>query len=110
MGQRKCAKPCPPFAVSRQEILAFFDFLPTRFPKGFGEGKNNRTKAVTSRAQFYEDVYSIGEQAGVVGFAFWDLGSDIRGNSYQVNPDTPAVWQVILRYAPDKPTAASTVV
>ena len=96
MGQRKCAKPCPPFAVSRQEILAFFDFLPTRFPKAFGEGKNNRTKAVTSRAQFYEDVYSIGEQAGVVGFAFWDLGWDIRGSSYQVNPDTPAVWQAIL--------------
>jgi hypothetical protein len=66
------------------------------FPKGFVEGKNNRTKAVTSRAQFYEDVYRIGEQAGVVGFAFWGLGWDIRGSSYQVNPDTPAVWQAIL--------------
>ena len=30
----------------RQEILAFFDFLPTRLSNGFVEGKNNRTKAL----------------------------------------------------------------
>jgi hypothetical protein len=82
-------------------------------PQSMGDASNTGevyNNLQTSRAQFYEDVYSIGEKAGVVGFAFWDLGSDIRGNSYQVNPDTPAVWQVILRYAPDKPTAASTAV
>jgi hypothetical protein len=80
-------------------------------PQSMGDASNTGevyNNLQTSRAQFYEDVYRIGEQAGVVGFAFWDLGSDIRGNSYQVNPDTPAVWQVIRRYAPDKPTAAST--
>jgi transposase len=30
----------------RDEILAFFDFLPTRLSNGFVEGKNNRTKAL----------------------------------------------------------------
>jgi hypothetical protein len=59
----------------------------------------------TSRAQFYEDVYSIGEQAGVVGFAFWDLGCEIRDGSYQVNPNTPATWQAIQRHAPNTLTA-----
>jgi transposase len=34
------------FRNRRQEILAFFDFLPTRLSNGFGEGKNNRTKAI----------------------------------------------------------------
>jgi outer membrane protein assembly factor BamB len=34
------------FCNWRQEILAFFDFLPTRLSNGFVEGKNNRTKAL----------------------------------------------------------------
>lgn len=46
IGLPNCALPCPPFAVSRQEILAFFDFLPTRLSNGLVEGKNNRTKAI----------------------------------------------------------------
>ncbi len=56
-----------------------------------------------SRAQFYEDIYSLGEQAAVVAFAFWDMGCEVRGKSYQVNPNTPAVWQVILSHAPKNP-------
>jgi hypothetical protein len=62
----------------------------------------------TSRAQFYEDVYSLGEQAGVVGFAFWDLGCEIGDDSYQVSPNTPTVWQAILSHAPNKPIAPET--
>jgi len=58
-----------------------------------------------SRAQFYEDVYSLGEQVGVVVFVFWDLGCEISGTSYQVNRNTPAVWRAILRHAPKKPSA-----
>lgn len=34
------------FVNWRQEILAFFQFLPTRISNGFVEGKNNRTKAL----------------------------------------------------------------
>lgn len=37
----------------RSEILAFFDFLPTRLSNGFVEGKNNRTKAIMRQAYGY---------------------------------------------------------
>ncbi len=36
-----------------QEILAFFDFLPTRLSNGFVEGKNNRTKALMRQGYGY---------------------------------------------------------
>ena len=52
----------------------------------------------TSRSQFYRDVYSTGESAGVRGFVFWDLGCGLRADSYQVNPDTPATWSVIKQH------------
>jgi transposase len=39
----------------RQEILAFFDFLPTRLSNGFVEGKNNRTKAVMRQGYGYRN-------------------------------------------------------
>lgn len=38
------------FREWRQEILAFFDCLPTRLSTGFVEGKNNRTKALMRQA------------------------------------------------------------
>ena len=37
----------------RQEILAFFQFLPTRISNGFVEGKNNRTKALMRQGYGY---------------------------------------------------------
>ena len=37
----------------RREILAFFDFLPTRLSNGFVEGKNNRTKALMRQGDGY---------------------------------------------------------
>lgn len=39
----------------RQEILAFFEYLPTRLSNGFVEGKNNRTKAVTRQGYGYRN-------------------------------------------------------
>jgi transposase len=38
------------FAKWKQEILAFFQFLPTRISNGFVEGKNNRTKTLMRQA------------------------------------------------------------
>src|SRR5438132_1448368 len=58
----------------------------------------------TSRAQFFEDVYSLGEENGVDGFVFWDLGCELGDKSYQVGPKTPAVWHVIQKHAPYQPT------
>ena len=80
-------------------------------PQNMGDSSNTGqvyNNLQTSRAQFFEDVYSLGEQAGVVGFSFWDLGCEIRDSSYQVNPNTPAAWQVIQRHAPNTLTAPET--
>lgn len=43
------------FVNWRQEILAFFHFLPTRLSNGFVEGKNNRTKALMRQAYGYRN-------------------------------------------------------
>ena len=59
----------------------------------------------TSRAQFYQDVYSAGEPVNIQGFVFWDLGCDLRSDSYQINPNTPAVWQVVAQHGPNKPAS-----
>jgi len=39
----------------RQEILAFFQFLPTRISNGFVQGKNNRTKALMRQGYGYRN-------------------------------------------------------
>jgi len=39
----------------RQEILAFFDFLPTRLSNGEVSGKNNRTKALMRQGYGYRN-------------------------------------------------------
>jgi transposase len=39
----------------RREMLAFFDFLPTRLSNGFVEGKNNRTKALLRQGYGYRN-------------------------------------------------------
>jgi hypothetical protein len=69
-----------------------------------GQGYN---EIQTGRAQFYQNVYTIGGRAGVAGFVFWDLGCDLRSDSYQVNPNTPAVWQEIQQHAPESGKPAS---
>jgi len=43
------------FRTWRDEILAFFRFLPTRLTNGFVEGKNNRTKALMRAAYGYRN-------------------------------------------------------
>ena len=48
-----------PFKNWRKEILAFFQFLPTRVSNGFVEGKNNRTKAMMRQAYGYRNRYNL---------------------------------------------------
>ena len=43
------------FREWRDEILAFFRFLPDRISNGFVEGKNNRTKALMRQAYGYRN-------------------------------------------------------
>lgn len=56
------------FTAWRDEILAFFTFLPLRLSNGFVEGKNNRTKALMRQAYGYRNRRSLRARI---------LGSDI---------------------------------
>jgi transposase len=48
-----------PFQNWRQEILAFFQFLPILVSNGFVEGKNNRTKTMMRQAYGYHNRYNL---------------------------------------------------
>jgi transposase len=54
-GPDQMRKTLSAFKNWRQEILAFFQFLPTRLSNGFVEGKNNRTKAMMRQAYGYRN-------------------------------------------------------
>jgi len=55
LGPKELRKALSAFRDWRQEILAFFDFLPTRLSNGFVEGKNNRTKALMRQGYGYRN-------------------------------------------------------
>ena len=54
-GPAELRKALSAFGNWRREILAFFDFLPTRLSNGFVEGKNNRTKALMRQGYGYRN-------------------------------------------------------
>ena len=54
-GPKELREALSAFRNWRQEILAFFDFLPTRLSNGFVEGKNNRTKALMRQGYGYRN-------------------------------------------------------
>lgn len=54
-GPTELRKALSAFRDWRLEILAFFDFLPTRLSNGFVEGKNNRTKAIMRQGYGYRN-------------------------------------------------------
>ena len=47
------------FTKWKPEILAFFQFLPTRISNGFVEGKNNRTKTLMRQAYGYRNFQNL---------------------------------------------------
>jgi len=55
LGAEPLRKALSAFKNWRSEILAFFQFLPTRLSNGFVEGKNNRTKAMMRQAYGYRN-------------------------------------------------------
>jgi hypothetical protein len=81
-------------------------------PQSIGDATFNGGSGIlgiqTSRAQFYQNVYTTGANADIQGFVFWDLGCDLRSDSYQVNPQTPATWQVVKQYGPDTSQTQNT--
>ena len=54
-GPAELRKALSAFHNWRREILAFFDFLPTRLSNGFVEGKNTRTKAIMRQGYGYRN-------------------------------------------------------
>lgn len=80
-------------------------------PQGLGDaifvGGDGFNGIQTSRAQFFQDVYATGEPVNIQGFVFWDLGCDLRSDSFQINPNTPATWLVIGQHGPNKPVSSS---
>ena len=54
-GPKELRSALSAFRNWRQEILAFFDFLPIRLSNGFVEGKNNRTKALMRQGYGYRN-------------------------------------------------------
>jgi transposase len=54
-GPKELRQALSAFRNWRREILAFFDFLPTRLSNGFVEGKNNRTKALMRQGYGYRN-------------------------------------------------------
>jgi transposase len=58
-GPKEVREALSAFRTWRQEILAFFDFLPTRLSNGFVEGKNNRTKALMRQGYGYRNRHNL---------------------------------------------------
>lgn len=58
-GPAELRKALSAFRNWRQEILAFFDFLPTRLSNGFLEGKNHRTKALMRQGYGYRNRHHL---------------------------------------------------
>jgi transposase len=58
-GPDALRKALSPFKNWRQEILAFFQFLPILVSNGFVEGKNNRTKTMMRQAYGYRNRYNL---------------------------------------------------
>jgi transposase len=58
-GPDALQKALSPFKNWRQEILAFFEYLPILVSNGFVEGKNNRTKAIMRQAYGYRNRYNL---------------------------------------------------
>lgn len=58
-GPAELRKALSAFRNWRQEILAFFEFLPTRLSNGFVEGKNNRTKAIMRQGYGYRNRHNL---------------------------------------------------
>ena len=59
LGLEPLRKTLSAFKNWRHEILAFFQFLPTRLSHGFVEGKNNRTKAMMRQGYGYRNRYHL---------------------------------------------------
>ncbi len=52
------------------------------------------------RAQGFITIYNAVLSNGGVGALFWNLGTEVTPNSFDVNPRTPQTWQTVINFAP----------
>ena len=82
-------------------------------PQSFGDGTFAGGAAYNGlaggRAAFFESVYSSGFELGYAGFVFWNMGCEVGPTSYEVSPQTPAVWAVVAGHGAAPRAAAGLV-
>lgn len=54
----------------------------------------------SQRANAIHNLLDLLHEYDVSGTMFWNLGPEVAAASHDINPDTPAAWQVIQQHAP----------
>jgi endo-1,4-beta-mannosidase len=80
--------------------------LPTLASDAAGLGKPlmieefgfNQSEGDSQRAADFSRVYGLARTVGARGSAFWNLGPQLGGDTYDVNTATPLTWQVVLTH------------
>lgn len=49
----------------------------------------------SQRANNFQNIFNLARAHGAAGTIFWNLGGEILERSYDVNQNTPLVWQII---------------
>lgn len=58
----------------------------------------------SARAVNFQSMYTLQVANGSAGVAFWNLGAQVGGSTYDVNSSTPLTWGVVQRNAPGQVT------
>ena len=53
-----------------------------------------------ARATDFNAMHALNRTFGSAGEAFWNLGSQTSGSTYDVNSSTPLVWGAVVGNAP----------
>jgi endo-1,4-beta-mannosidase len=53
-----------------------------------------------TRAGYYQWVYDLQDTHGSAGAAFWNLGFELAGGTFDVSPSTPETWATVQSNAP----------
>jgi hypothetical protein len=72
--------------------------LPQRLGDSTAEPGQQYNGIARSRAEFFRDVYEDGSRVGVAGYVFWNLGCVTGPDHYEVSPETPGVWAVVIAH------------
>lgn len=74
------------WATQQRKPLVIEEF---GFQQGLGDA---------ARAAAFRNVYELGRRSDAAGMVFWNLGPELAAGSYDVGPDTPAVWATVAHY------------